>query len=192
MVPHPPACPRCRGPLSAPQWNTGRFAPCVTCAAPTRVEVFPALFRPIAAGATGELILAEGEAGCFYHPQKRAAVHCQSCGRFLCALCDVDLNGQHLCSACLEAGQRKNKIIDFEHKRFLFDSAALSLAVVPLVLWPFTLLTAPLAVGLAIYGWNRSKSVLPRTHARAVLAILIGLGEMVGWGFIFYAISIAA
>ena len=176
-------------PLPAAQWNTGGFTPCPECGVPTWVEVFPALLRPIATGAAGEVILADGEAGCFYHAQKRAVVHCQSCGRFLCALCDVELNGQHLCPACLDSGQRKGKIIDLENKRFLYDSAALSLAVLPLLLWPFTLFTAPGAIFFAIYGWNRSTSVVARTRIRAVLAILIGLAELAGWGLLFYTMA---
>lgn len=178
-----PACPRCRTPLPPAQLNTGGFVPCAACAMPLWAEVFPALLRPVGSGTAGETIMVEGEASCFYHPQKQAAVPCASCGRFLCALCDVELNGRHLCPACLESGQRKGKLGDLENKRMLYDSAALSLAILPLLLWPFTIVTAPTAIGVAVYGWNRPGSVVPRTRVRAVLAILLALAQIVGWGF---------
>jgi hypothetical protein len=184
-------CPECRTPLPFEQVNTGGLTPCPGCGKPTRIEMFPALLRPVRTGATAETILVDGEAGCFYHPQKRAAVHCQGCGRFLCALCDVELNGQHLCPGCLETNQRKGKLSELESQRTLYDNAALSLATLPLLIWPFTIVTAPTAIGVAIYGWNKPGSMVARTRLRAVLAILIGLLELAGWGFFGYALITA-
>ena len=37
-----------------------------------------------------DALLSEGESSCFYHPNKRAVVPCDQCGRFLCTLCRVD------------------------------------------------------------------------------------------------------
>jgi hypothetical protein len=180
-------CPRCRTELPVDDFNGGSLAPCPGCETPTQVEVFPALLRPVQTGAMAESILVEGEASCFYHPQKRAATHCQSCGRFLCALCDVELNGQHLCPGCLETGQRKGRLSELENKRTLYDSAALALALAPLLMWPITIITGPVAIGVAIYGWNKPGSLVPRTKVRAVLAILIGLVEIVGWGLLVFS-----
>jgi hypothetical protein len=181
-------CPRCRSPLPLTEPATGLFTPCPGCGVPARLEVFPALLRPVAAGASAESILVESEASCFYHPQKRAAIHCQSCGRFLCALCDVELNGQHLCPPCLEAGQRKGTMGELVNRRTLYDSAALSLALLPLLVWPLTVITAPATIVLALYGWSKPGSLVPRTKVRFVLAILIGLLEMFGWGLLVYSI----
>src|SRR5438874_13754528 len=88
----------------------------------------------------------EGEAGCFYHPQKRAIIPCAACGRFLCALCDVELNDEHLCPVCLETGRKKGKLTQLETKRTLYDSSALILSVLPIIcLWPLSIVTAPAA-----------------------------------------------
>lgn len=153
------------------------------CQRETRVEVFPALARPVAQGSSAEAVLLEGEAACFYHPQKRAVVPCSACGRFLCALCDLEFNAQHLCPACLESGQRKGQLTALDMRRTLYDSGALTLAVVPVLLcWPVSFLTAPAAIGLAVYGWRKPGSILPRTRARAVAAIALGLLQIVGWG----------
>src|SRR5258708_7514078 len=100
-------CPKCRAPVADGALNSETLQECLSCGGPLRVEVYPALFKPTEAGKTGETIVIEGEASCFYHPQKRAAIHCAFCGRFVCALCDVELNGEHICPVCLETGQKK-------------------------------------------------------------------------------------
>ena len=193
MVVPPLACPRCATPLRPAELNRQGLAPCPGCRIPTQAEVFPAFLRPMQAGAAPETIVAEGEAGCFYHPDKRAAAHCASCGRFLCALCDVKLGGQHFCPGCVESGQRKGTLSELETKRTLYDGTALALAVVPLaaavtmVLAPLTLLTAPAAIGVAFYGWNKPGSLVPRSRIRAVLALLLGALQILGWGLAIYA-----
>ena len=53
--------------------------------------------RGVEPGRSGERILVEGEAACFYHAEKRATVACSACGRFLCALCDLDFSDHHFC-----------------------------------------------------------------------------------------------
>ena len=178
-------CPKCQAPLPETALDVEHLEPCLACNVPLQIEVYPAWFKPMEVGKPGETIIIEGEASCFYHPQKRAAIHCSSCGRFLCALCDVELNGEHLCPACLEAGQKKGKLTELENKRTLWDSAAFSLAVAPLFVWPLTLLTGPAAIILAIYGWNKPSSILGRTRVRIYLAIIIGLLEIAGWIMVF-------
>jgi hypothetical protein len=96
--------------------------------------VFRAFFQPVPRGRDGDPVLIEGEASCFYHPQKKAAVPCEACGRFLCALCDCELHGKHFCPACLETGKQKGKIQKLESQRTLYDNIALALAVYPVAL----------------------------------------------------------
>src|SRR5436190_1639271 len=124
-------CPKCKWPAPETIINSDELQPCPNCLVPLAIDVFPAFFKPRETGAAGEAIMVDGEASCFYHPQKRAAVPCASCGRFLCGLCDLDVNGQHICPVCLEAGQRKGKLIELENKRMLWDNVALFLAIVP-------------------------------------------------------------
>ena len=189
----PLPCPRCATPLPPADLNRGELAPCPVCRTPTQADIFPAFLRPAQTGAVPQTILMEGEAGCFYHPDKRAATHCSSCGRFLCALCDVELGGRHLCPGCVESGQRKGVLSELEMKRTLYDGTALALAVVPLaaaatlVLAPLTLLTAPTAIVVALYGWNKPGSLVPRTRIRALLAMLLGGLQLLGWALAIYA-----
>src|SRR5271167_2935315 len=98
-------CVKCNAPLvsldnpgtASVPFNTGGLAPCPACGAGTMIEVYPAMFHLVSSGGAGEKIVSSEEAACFYHPHKRAFVPCDNCGRFLCALCDVELHGQHLC-----------------------------------------------------------------------------------------------
>jgi hypothetical protein len=133
----------------------------------------------------------EGESGCFYHPAKRAVAACESCGRFLCALCDLDLNGEHICPACLETGRRKGKLKQLENRRVLYDAVALSLATLPLLFfWP-TIITAPCALYVVVRRWNAPASLVRRGKWRMVLAAILAILEIAAWIAVVYFIWIA-
>jgi hypothetical protein len=181
-------CTKCSTPLSSSVVNLPEPAPCPGCENLLRAEVFPAFFRDTQRGNAGELALQEGEATCFYHPQKTAHVPCDACGRFICALCDVELHGEHLCPSCVEAGRRKGKIVTLESRRTLHDSIALSLAVLPFIVWPITILTAPGAIIYSFVAWKKPGSLAPRSKVRFVIAIILGLLTLAGWGAVFFGI----
>jgi hypothetical protein len=183
----PVPCARCQAPLPNYFFVTPNWMPCPSCGAEITVRAFPALFAGPPAEATGEVSLA-GEAGCFYHPEKRAAVTCHQCGRFLCALCRVEFKSQDWCPGCLEMSSRKRKGIDFENHRILYDSAALAFATLPCLMffWP-SLIGAPLALYVSIRYWKAPTSILPRTKVRFLLAIVLALGELALIGAILYA-----
>lgn len=191
MVPPPIiACPACHhrvpiDPAGAPP------ARCPTCGQELLVDIYPALFRPPETLAIGQLALAEGEASCFYHSQKKAAVACEACGRFLCALCDVEFRGQHLCPACIQTGRTKRKDKHLENRRVMYDDIALTLAVLPplsLIGLYFTWATAPLALFVTVRYWNAPRSVLPRTKARFILAALLAAAQVIAWGALIVAL----
>src|SRR5215469_7503062 len=159
-------CPKCHGALLEGGLNLQDPAPCPSCQRPLQVEVFPALFRPVGQGQGGEAVMVEGELSCFFHPQKKAVLPCAGCGRFLCALCDCELNGQHFCPTCLETGRTKGKIKSLENQRTLYDSIAFALAIYPVVIFPliyFTIFTAPAALFIAIRYWNAPRSIVHPT-----------------------------
>src|SRR5437870_5146419 len=184
-------CPKCKTPLTESVLNRQQLTPCPACAVPLRVEVFPALFRRTAAGRDGEAVLIADEATCFYHPQKKAVLPCEGCGRFLCALCDCELHGQHFCPVCLEVGRKKGKIKSLENQRTLYDSIALSLAILPMLIFYITFITAPAALFIAIRYWNAPRSLVHRSRIRLVLAILIAGLQIVGWVAGIYFIVVA-
>ena len=183
------ACPSCQNSLPGALCNTGAITHCPACDSAIQVEIFPAFFKPVGAGQTGETLIEEGVSSCFYHEQKKAVIPCDSCGRFLCALCDLDFNGRHLCPACLQSGKKKGDLPELENRRTIYDSAALSTALLPLLMWPVTLVTAPLAIYLAVLSFFRPSSLIPRTRVRAWLALAFGLLQVAGWVAIFFSMA---
>jgi hypothetical protein len=182
----PLACTKCNASVTAETVNRGTLSPCPVCGAALQVDIFPALFRRFTPGRDGELTMVDGESTCFYHPQKKAVIPCQGCGRFLCALCDCELHGQHFCPACLEVGQSKGKIKNLQNTRTLYDSVALSLAILPLLIFYVTVLTAPMALYIALRYWKAPMSIVRRSKFRFVLAIIISTLQILGWGVGIY------
>ena len=183
MEAFPLVCTKCQTPVPGEQYSAREPVPCGGCGSPLAVTVFPSFHVPVRAGKQAEAVLAGGTASCFYHPEKRAVVPCVSCGRFLCALCDVELKEEHFCTGCLERGKRGGKLADLETDRTLFDSVALSLAVLPLLLFWVTIVTAPMALFVAIRYWRAPSSILPRTRVRMVFAILLASLQIAAWVF---------
>jgi len=178
------SCTKCKTALPADLHNTPDLVPCPSCGVPLQVFAFPALARPPAEVKRGEALVLDSESSCFYHPSKRAVVACESCGRFLCSLCDVELNSRHLCPNCLETGKKKGKIKDLENSRMLYDDIALGLTLVPMLIFYFTCITAPIALYIAIRYWNAPSSIIPRSKYRFVVAIVLATLQITGWVFV--------
>ena len=159
---------------------------CPSCGTRNGVLAFPALFRPPAVSASGAAALAD-EAACFYHPARKASTVCDACGRFLCELCDVEFQGQHLCAACLADGRKKSQFKELETQRMRYDVIAIQLALLPLLIVPFfffTIVTGPAAVFVALRYWKKMKGVLGPVRVRMAVALLFGVGETGLWIFI--------
>lgn len=184
------SCPYCRRPLPPDHFNTQQTESCPACGSRVQTVVFPAFYRQTAPAGNAEPLLADSDAGCFYHPAKKAAVVCDACGRFLCALCNIDFAGRHLCPACLEQGGVKTETAALDNTRTLYDSMALMLALLSLVICYLGALTAPAALFLAIYHWKTPSSLLHRTKARHIAAILLSLLILAGYGVALAFISI--
>ena len=148
---------------------------------PLQAHVFPALFRPLTPGTAGEAVASDQESSCFNHPQKRAVVPCDSCGRFLCALCDLELDGRHLCPTCVESGAKKGKLANLQRERVLCDRMALMLAALPLLMWPVTVITAPATLYLVLRYWNAPRSITSVSRARFVVAAVLAALQILGW-----------
>ena len=180
-------CTKCSQPL--PPDLLGGACACPFCRAALELLVFPAIHRHIGPGAAAESALLDGETTCFFHAEKKAAVVCHGCGRFLCALCDVPVGGQHLCPRCVEAGQTKKTLTAFENYRTSYPSLALTCAFLPLLLWPVTLLTAPATIFLVLFGWRKPPSVTGRRRRGAmIVALLVALVQCAGWAALFFGL----
>ena len=158
---------------------TDELTRCTLCGAENRARVFPAAFQS-AAVARPESAL-EGEATCFDHPAKRAVAACHHCGRFVCQLCAVEFAGEIWCPSCVVTRAGSAAEANLETSRTLYDSVALIVPLLSLVVWPLTIVTGPGAVVYSIVKWRAPLSLVRRFRWRFVAAILIGLGQMAGW-----------
>jgi hypothetical protein len=182
MTPAKLACPNCRRSVPEVYWQGVDVVRCPACAGEFEQLRFPALAASRRVDRAA--VLAAGEANCYFHAQNRAEAACDGCGRYVCAVCRVTFAGQQLCPSCLEARADRRKLP--ENHRVLYDHIALLLAVMPLIMWPFTLLTAPAALGLCFYSWKKPGSLVPnRRKVRLVVAGVLAVIEVGGWLFLF-------
>jgi hypothetical protein len=182
------ACKRYGGMIPASFYNKDSFFPCPECNAPTMVQVYPALYSGKSVNKAESI--SEGQAACFYHPQNTALVSCESCGRFLCSVCDIEFDGSHICPGCLEEGRKKGRIVNLDSSRMLYDSISLKLSFYPLILFPITIFTAPVSLYLAIRNFNKPVSILSRSKYKYIAAIIISSMQILGWAYLFSLIFI--
>ena len=182
------ACPSC-GEVS-PRDLANRMMPgrCPSCRATSRLHVFPTLFRPSQAGKRAESAALDGDSTCFYHPGKRAAVICDGCGAFLCALCDMPAGDGHVCPRCLERGRAPETSDAPIPAHTRYDQIAASLGLFALLgigmCFP-ALILGPLAIGLGLKSLLANRGPIPYTRWGAALGIAAGgLASLIGFGYL--------
>jgi len=121
-------CPACGAALGPYGLDAAQEGVCPGCRAPLRGQVFRAWWTPAEAPVIRDRAM-EGEAVCFFHPVNRAVLACDSCGRFLCTICDLPVGARHLCPVCLSKGLGKEKLPEIVPRRFLWARAALVLGL---------------------------------------------------------------
>jgi uncharacterized paraquat-inducible protein A len=174
-------CPKCRALLPADPAAAAALERCPSCRTRLRLVVFPALTATAQSVSTPSPIVSEGEAACFYHSAKQAVVPCDQCGRFLCALCDLEVAGRHLCPSCLETGAKAGQVAGLERSRTRHDLIAWYLLLLPLLSIGFALpITAPIALVWALLKRNTKPSLVDRSRRWLNWAIPVALVEFVG------------
>jgi hypothetical protein len=172
-----PPCPKCREPLVGMVASGEGY--CGGCATHLEFVLFPARQRakPVARAARS----VEGDATCYFHAQNQAVVACDDCGRYLCSVCELPGEGGagRYCPSCVAAA-RKTKPVKAD-EIVVYDQAVLMLAALPLLMWFMTLLTAPLTLALAIYGWRKPRSLVRKGNWRFFVGGLIALLQIGGW-----------
>jgi hypothetical protein len=184
------ACRKCGLILPAEVFNTPEPAACPGCRNTILGRVFPAFLTGPREGHAGEVIGIDELSSCFFHPTRRAVVPCGECGRFLCALCDLEIEGRHLCPPCLEAGRKQASLAVFHTSHTRWDNIAMLLAIVPLVTvigWYFSMFTSAAAVFISIWKWRSPKqSMIPYSQGRFIVALLISALTLAGWALVLY------
>lgn len=145
------------------------------------IHLFPACIREKKT-IRAEEILEEGQSSCFFHPKFPANAVCEVSGRMICDLCSTEWEGQTvsfeaLKSLVAQGGSDKSKPLVVK-----WDDVALALAVLPLLLWPITLITAPAVLVVSIWHWRRGPtSIVRRSRWRYIVAVLLATLQIIGW-----------
>lgn len=175
-------CPTCKRRLRETDWIDDRSCACGYCRTYFDALLFPAATRTRGPAKPQAVSMAE-DSTCFFHAQNQAEKVCDGCGRFLCSVCAIPMSGGLICPNCIAAQKTKSPV--GIPKRVLFDRLLVALAVVPLLLWPLTLITAPTTLVLIVYGWRKPGSLVYGRRAwRMIVAGLFALAEIGGWCFL--------
>jgi uncharacterized paraquat-inducible protein A len=177
-------CGRCGAALTIPDATGAGEVDCRSCGATTGVWLFPALHRT-RSPEQAQPILEEGHSSCLSHPQKRAVAVCDGCGRFMCALCDVDWNGEHLCPTCIAHRKSADHEGTLRTEYFHYDLIALLLALVAIPTSFMGVFIAPIVIFLGVRYWKAPWRPVPYRKWTMVLAVLLATMAMVGWISIF-------
>jgi len=110
------------------------------------------------------------QATCFFHPDKVFQACCQRCGRFVCALCDLQLGADHVCPSCFERGRNDSGpagTAEWRYRDVLYDSIASTLGWGWIVVWPTIVVALPAAIFLHVKYRKAPRSYLiPRSGWR--------------------------
>ncbi len=174
-------CPQCSTALAAESWeNPSGVVTCPNCASQLTARIFPAIGRERPKTTAGDFAV-EGESVCFFHPEKRASIACERCGRFVCELCDMPIGTRHLCPACIGGGLGTEKLPELITRRTCWMRLAMYAGVAPI------LITVPLTIGLVIYGWRKPGSIVtgPRRWV-GLIAIVLALTQVAVFALIVW------
>ena len=141
-------CPNCQGDVAPVETETG-WQTCPYCEKRLQIRVWPVVRQN-----TNAVEALSDLATCFFHPDKAFQACCQRCGRFVCALCDLQLGSEHVCPACFERGRAASGTeasqAEWRHRDVLYDSIALTVGWGWILVWPSFLVALPTAIFLHV------------------------------------------
>lgn len=159
------SCPSCGGNITTAESRTD-WQVCLYCNKRFQVRAGPVLRQK-----TNVASPMPQQATCFFHPDKAFQACCQRCGRFVCALCDLQLGAEHVCPTCfdrgrLDAGVEANKG-EWRHRDVLYDSIAIAVGWGWILVWPTVVAAIPVAIFLHVKYRQAPRSYLiPRSGWR--------------------------
>jgi hypothetical protein len=165
----PPAgtviCPSCNGDVTSIETNTG-WQRCPYCEKQLQI-----IFWPLVRQNNSAAMAVSDEATCFFHPDKAFQACCQRCGRFVCALCDLQLGAEHVCPTCFERGRAASGMepgkAEWRYRDVLYDSIALTIGWGWILFWPVFVVALPAAIFLHVKFRKTPRSYLiPRSGWR--------------------------
>ena len=155
-------CPHCSADIPADSgWQS-----CPYCNKWLQIRVWPVVHQNSnAAPALSD------QATCFFHPDKAFKACCQRCGRFVCALCDLQLGAEHVCPTCFERGRADSGMeaskAEWRYRDVLYDSIALTVGWGWILFWPVIVAALPAVIFLHVKYRKAPRSYLiPRSGWR--------------------------
>ena len=165
------SCPGCGGDLAPGERETA-WQICPFCQ--TRMQI---AHWPSTSQSENAVAAMPDQATCFFHPDKAYQACCQRCGRFVCALCDLQLGAEHVCPTCFERGRASSGTdgvkAEWRHRDVLYDSIALSVGWGWIIFWPTFVVALPMVIFLhAKYRKAPRQFLIPRSGWRFWFAYL--------------------
>lgn len=179
-------CPSCKSRIGLSDFVNTVAINCRRCGTDLQIHYFPALFKSIDKGENPELIISDEEASCFKHAEKKASSICNSCGVYICSLCELKIREKTFCPSCFNNNNSDQAINPFNKKSILFSKIALSISSVGLL---FTIIglaassnvltiIACLATGpyVLYYGYKNFKKEESIINGRSPIKFGIAIG----------------
>ncbi len=178
-------CPHCSADIPADSgWQS-----CPYCQKWLQIRVWP-----IVRHNTNAVSALSDQATCFFHPDKAFQACCQRCGRFVCALCDLQLGAEHVCPTCFERGRGDSGAeagkAEWRYRDVLYDSIAVTVGWGWIIFWPTIVAAIPAVIFLHVKYRKAPRSYLiPRSGWRfwsayvglAWLPLLLASSIFVRW-----------
>jgi hypothetical protein len=159
-------CPHCSLEIPADSaWES-----CPYCQKSLQIRIWP-----IVRESSSAVPVLSDHATCFFHPDKPFQACCRRCGRFVCALCDLQLGADHVCPTCFEreradSGGQANKT-ELRYRDVLWDSIAVTMGWGWILFWPTFVVAIPAVIYLHAKYRNAPRSYLiPRSGWRFWMA----------------------
>jgi hypothetical protein len=148
-------CPHCSVDIPA----DSRWQSCPYCQKWLQVRIWPIVRQD-----TNAMSALSDQATCFFHPDKAFQACCQRCGRFVCALCDLQLGAEHVCPTCFERGRDDSGAeagkAEWRYRDVLYDSIALTVGWVWILVWPVIVAALPAVIFLHVKHRKAPRSYL--------------------------------
>ena len=156
------ACPHCSADMPA----DSRWESCPYCQKWLQIRVWPIVRQN-----TNAVSALSDQATCFFHPDKAFQACCQRCGRFVRALCDLQLGAEHVCPTCFERGRADSGAesgkAEWRYRDVLYDSIAVTVGWAWIIFWPTIVAALPAVIFLHVKYRKAPRSYLiPRSGWR--------------------------
>jgi len=163
-------CPHCLVDIPA----DSRWQSCPYCQKWLQIRIWPIVRQN-----TNSVSALSDQATCFFHPDKAFQACCQRCGRFVCALCDLQLGAEHVCPTCFERGRADSGVeagkAEWRYRDVLYDSIALTVGWVWILVWPVIVAALPAVIFLHVKYRKAPRSYLIARSAWRFWAAYAGL-----------------